>query len=221
VAFEIGLELFNKSLPAKFDFYLLLMIVAIEAIIWGRKVKYERWKRASLLFSGIGFLYIAGISLLYFYSATFQAAFISPNFILFNQMGIVTVLTSIFMCDTGAYAIGSAIGKHHFSSISPKKTIEGTVGGFLCAILFCEVGWYFFGNTAFYPRYLGIILGVVIGIFSILGDLLVSLMKRYFGVKDSSDIIPGHGGILDRFSSLFFAAPMINLFFWIVNKLAG
>jgi phosphatidate cytidylyltransferase len=72
-----------------------------------------------------------------------------------------------------------------------------------------------------YPLGLGVIMGILIGISAQAGDLLISLIKRHFSVKDASDLIPGHGGVLDRFGSLFFAAPTLGLFFWIVHKVMG
>ena len=68
---------------------------------------------------------------------------------------------------------------------------------------------------------MGLIMGLLIGVSAQAGDLLVSLIKRYFKVKNASELIPGHGGILDRFGSVFFTAPTLGLFFWIVNKFAG
>jgi len=82
------------------------------------------------------------------------------------------------------------------------------------------VGWIILADPKYSPV-LGVIFGLLIGIFSQIGDLLESLMKRYFKVKDSSDLIPGHGGILDRFDSLFFTGPIIYLFSWFVNKFIG
>jgi phosphatidate cytidylyltransferase len=111
-------------------------------------------------------------------------------------------------------------GKHHFSTISPKKTIEGSIAGLLAAVLVSSIGWYFLANPV-YPRWLGLFMGIIIGVFAQVGDLLVSLIKRYFRVKDASTIIPGHGGILDRFDSVFFTAPVLWLFSWVVGRLMG
>ncbi|NLE02487.1 MAG: phosphatidate cytidylyltransferase, partial [Fibrobacter sp.] len=179
------------SFPFNLSIYVLLILVAIEAFIWGRKNMRRRWVRSSLLFSGTAFLYIAGISLMSFYQEPFQSMFrkIGTNPML-SQMGIVTVIASIFMCDSGAYIVGSIWGKTHFSSISPKKTIEGSIGGLVASILVCSIMWYFFSNPML-PVWLGVVLGILIGIFAQIGDLLVSLMKRYFRVKDASHLIPG------------------------------
>jgi phosphatidate cytidylyltransferase len=206
------------SLSAALDTYLLLILVAVEAIIWG---KYTgRWKRASLLFSGIVFLSIAGISLLNLYRDPFQQILPPTDTWMFTQPGIILVLAAIFLCDSAAYFVGKYFGKRHFSSISPKKTIEGSIGGLAASVIVSGIGWHYISANA-YPWYFGILMGLVIGIFAQMGDLLVSLMKRYYRVKDSSHIIPGHGGILDRFDSVFFTAPMLNLFFIIISKSGG
>jgi len=218
---QFGFYLSRDTIPFNLSIYILLMVVAFETFLWGRKSMQRRWMRASLFFSGLAFLFIAGISLLSFYQEPFQTLFrrISDHSML-SQMGIVTVLTSIFMCDSGAYIVGSIWGKTHFSTISPKKTVEGSIGGLAAAtIVFC-IGWYFL-RAQNLPFWLGIILGLLIGVFAQLGDLLVSLMKRYFRVKDASDIIPGHGGILDRFDSVFFTAPVISLSAWIIHRIFG
>lgn len=220
----LGFQIVSYFLPDSFlsmrqDIFILLGIVVLEAFIWGKNT--GRWKRASLLFSGTVFLMIACSSLLDFYDQPFQKIF-APRFnhIMLSQLGIVLVLTAIFLCDSIAYFAGNLFGKHHFSSISPKKTIEGSISGLVTAIAFTTVGWYFLADNR-YPLILGIIMGTLIGIFAQFGDLMVSLMKRYFKVKDTSNIIPGHGGILDRFDSLFFTAPIINLFIIITEKIMG
>lgn len=210
----------NTNLPTNLGFYILLILVALEAFIWGKYNHQKRWVRASLLFSGTAFLYIAMISLLNLYREPFQLLFIKYDSPMLSQLGIVIVFGAVFMCDTGAYIVGSIWGKTHFSSISPKKTIEGSIGGFAAAVIVVAVGFYFLGTPG-YPKWIGLVLGILIGIFAQIGDLLVSLMKRYFRVKDASDIIPGHGGILDRFDSVFFAVPVVSLFTWVVNRFFG
>jgi len=201
----------------KFVVFILLMLVAFEAIFWGEK-NTGKWKRASLLFSAMVFLYIAGTSMLNLYQEPFQSFFRRQQHPLLSQMGIVTVVFSVFLCDSGAYFVGSLWGKHHYSTISPNKTIEGSIGGFLCAFISCLLCWLYLGNPK-YPLIVGVIMGFLIGISAQAGDLLVSLIKRYFRVKNASELIPGHGGILDRFGSVFFTVPTLGLLFWVVNKL--
>jgi phosphatidate cytidylyltransferase len=213
----MGLDMAGQSVPMTFVIFILLMVVASEAIFWGEK-NTGKWKRASLLFSALVFLYIAGVSLLNFYQEPFQSFFTHHQNPMLSQMGIVTVVLSVFMCDSGAYFVGSIWGKHRYSTISPNKTIEGSIGGFLSAFIVCVVCWRYQGNPA-YPPVIGVIMGLCIGISAQAGDLLISLIKRYFKVKNASDLIPGHGGILDRFGSLFFTAPTLGLLCWIVNKL--
>ena len=201
--------------------FLLLMIVAAEAFFVGKGT--QRWKRASLMFSGTIFLYLAGNSLFDLMETPFTALWKwqfpeGPRF--FANIGVVFVFTSIFFTDTFAYFTGSLIGKHHFSTMSPKKTVEGVVGGILASTLTMTLGFYFFAASTT-PLYLGVVLGVFIGIFSVVGDLLVSSMKRYFKVKDASQLIPGHGGILDRFDSIFFATPVVILIISLFNKVSG
>ncbi|HAJ79952.1 MAG TPA: hypothetical protein DCO75_09280 [Fibrobacteres bacterium] len=211
------LELIGQPVPMKFVIFLLLMTVAFEAIFWGEK-NSGKWKRASLLFSAMVFLYIAGTSLLNFYQEPFQSFFKHYQNPMISQMGIVSVFLSVFLCDSGAYFVGCLWGKHKYSTISPNKTIEGSIGGFFCAFVTCIICWHYLGNPA-YPKAFGIFMGLFTGISAQAGDLLVSIIKRYFKVKDASDLIPGHGGVLDRFGSVFFTAPTLGLLIWIVNKI--
>lgn len=216
---QIALFLSREPIPpGVLSIYVLLVFVAIEAFFWGKRDKSRRWVRASLLFSGTIFLNIASVSLLSLYHAPFQNIFSTPAPTMLSQLGIIVVLAAVFLCDTGAYFAGNFWGKHHFSSISPNKTVEGSVAGLLSSIVIVTIGWMFLKNPVF-PLILGPILGILIGISAQTGDLLVSLMKRYFKVKDASDIIPGHGGVLDRFDSVFFTAPIIYLFSWIVTRI--
>jgi phosphatidate cytidylyltransferase len=219
VAFLV-LEIVDRwSIPMKYAIFILLMIVAFEAIIWGKK-NIGKWRRASLLFSAVVFLYIAGTSMLNFYQEPFQSFFRHYRQSMLSQMGVLTVVLSVFICDSAAYFVGSLWGKHHYSTISPNKTIEGSIGGLIGAFISCFLCWTFIRNPA-YGIGIGIFMGILIGISAQAGDLLISLIKRHFQVKDASDLIPGHGGVLDRFGSLFFAAPTMGMFFWIVHKLSG
>jgi len=220
----IGLQCFlfltDSALPANLGFFLLFILVAIESFFWGKQNRRKRWVRASLMFSGSAFLYIAAISLLNFYREPFQSLFQTFDPPMLSQLGIILVVAATFFCDSVAYIVGSFWGRHHFSSISPNKTTEGSFAGLLASIIIASVGWIFWRNPV-YPLWLGPLLGLLIGIFAQVGDLLVSLIKRYFKVKDASDIIPGHGGVLDRFDSMFFTAPIVILFAWIVNYFIG
>lgn len=218
LSFQVISYFFPENiLSMKMDFYILLLFVAFESFIWGKGTK--RWKRASLLFSGTFFIAIACISMFDFYADPFQIIFKTKySNPMLSQLGIITVLAAIFLCDTAAYFIGSLIGKHHFSAISPSKTIEGSVAGLVAAEIVTLIGWHYFSQEN-YSLAWGAGMGILIGSFAQIGDLLVSLMKRYFKVKDASNIIPGHGGILDRFDSLFFTAPIVNLYVIVVYNI--
>lgn len=116
-----------------------------------------------------------------------------------------------WLCDTFAYGVGRTLGRHKLAStISPNKTVEGAIGGVLGAMV---AG---FLSKIIFASYLGwtdaIALGILVGIFGQAGDLLESAMKRDAGIKDTSRIIPGHGGALDRFDSFIFTVPLIYLY---------
>jgi phosphatidate cytidylyltransferase len=138
--------------------------------------------------------------------------FTQGNFTAFPQGLTFTVLTffCIWAADIGAYVIGKFFGKTRLSDISPKKTVEGAVFGITASIIVALAGAYFLHL----PNHLitGSALGLLIGIASLLGDLTESLLKRDAGVKDSGQLIPGHGGILDRTDSYIFTAPLVYYF---------
>ena len=117
----------------------------------------------------------------------------------------------IWINDTMAYIVGSLIGRTPFApAISPKKTIEGTVGGMILAVAAAGVYGHFWGSGYLALQH-WIALALIAAIFGTIGDLIESKLKRMAGVKDSGRIMPGHGGFMDRFDSLLLAAP----FAWI------
>lgn len=127
--------------------------------------------------------------------------------IIYTPQLLVALFILIWIYDSGAYLVGVSIGKHRlFERISPKKSWEGAIGGTITAILAA----YFISH--FIPE-IKLIHWIVISILTVVsstfGDLTESMFKRYFGIKDSGYIFPGHGGILDRFDSLFFAVPVV------------
>ena len=116
----------------------------------------------------------------------------------------------IWAADIGAYIMGKWFGRTSLSLVSPKKTVEGTIFGILGSIAVAEFGASYLDWP--YWEITGFVLGLLIGLVSLLGDLTESLMKRDAGVKDSGELIPGHGGILDRTDSYVFTGPLVYYF---------
>jgi phosphatidate cytidylyltransferase len=116
----------------------------------------------------------------------------------------------IWAADIGAYIMGKWFGRTSLSLVSPKKTVEGTIFGILGSIVVAEFGASYLDWP--YWEITGFVLGLLIGLVSLLGDLTESLMKRDAGVKDSGELIPGHGGILDRTDSYVFTGPLVYYF---------
>ncbi len=125
---------------------------------------------------------------------------------------VISMFVSIWVCDSAAYFIGSALGKHKlFPRVSPKKSWEGAIAGFIFAVVtFIAAHEILLDILTLTDT---ILIGTIIGVFGQLGDLVESLLKRDAAVKDSSSIIPGHGGIFDRFDSILFIAPTVYLYF--------
>lgn len=132
---------------------------------------------------------------------------------------IVTFLafSCIWAADIGAYFFGKFFGRTRLSDISPKKTVEGAVFGMIASVTVAIAGAWYLNWPSWY--FTGFALGLLIGIASLLGDLTESMMKRDAGVKDSSQLIPGHGGILDRTDSYIFTAPLVYYFVTLILPL--
>lgn len=197
-AFPFIEVVFNKNKNIKLVFLSLLGLVYI-SLSWGLLINM----RGFFSFSSFKYLKSLDISLVY----------------------ILILIASIWINDTMAYIVGSLIGKTPLSSISPKKTWEGTVGGIILCIVtvgFVLAPW-FFGESFtdnFLARYriIAMCIAAIAAIIGTFGDLLESKLKRLANIKDSGSFMPGHGGFLDRFDSLILATPFVWLFLKIVLK---
>ena len=193
--------------------FFLLAILYASALFLVIKGKTEG-ATSSLALSLLGFFYVAGL-----FSYLILLRELSPQFIpdrlaplatsyKTGGLWIIYLLVCIWSCDTFAYFIGAPLGKHPLSSrISPKKTIEGFAGGILGAIAAAFFSYLVFFSSAQLRDLL--IVSIIVALVGQAGDLTESLFKRDAGLKDTSSIIPGHGGILDRFDSLLFVSPIV------------
>jgi phosphatidate cytidylyltransferase len=132
-----------------------------------------------------------------------------------RPQGLVWALFTIFAvvaCDSAALLVGSRIGRHpFFKAISPKKTVEGAIAGVVGAVVVMLIGVSAVIGVS--PLH-AIVLGLLVGVSAQVGDLVESQMKRIAEVKDSSNLIPGHGGVLDRLDSILF--PPILVYFYVI-----
>ena len=140
----------------------------------------------------------------------------------YNPKIIISIFILIWTNDTFAYIVGKSMGKRKlFERVSPKKTIEGFIGGVLFAVVASYIisRYYFDPKEYYFKKSVAIwmTIALIVGVFGTIGDLIESKFKRAAGVKDSGAIMPGHGGILDRLDSVIFVAPIIFLFYQILN----
>lgn len=157
----------------------------------------NRFTFEDVAFSILGTLYV-GLGFYYFIET--------------RDAGITYIFYSLFMIwatDSGAYFIGKAMGKKKlWPEISPNKTVEGSIGGVICALIVAILFSFFTDIDASLIQLL--VMTIVLSIFGQIGDLVESALKRHYNVKDSGNILPGHGGILDRFDSLLFVWPLLG-----------
>jgi len=125
----------------------------------------------------------------------------------------------VVAADTGAYAFGKTLGRTQLTSISPKKTVEGAAGGLACSTAVALGFWRALAWPA--SPALAAALGVLVFVASLFGDLIESVMKRDAGLKDAGDLIPGHGGLLDRFDSYIFTGAIVYFVLKFVTPLFG
>ncbi len=141
---------------------------------------------------------------------------ITHEAVIFSPGIVIGFFILLWTNDTGAYLFGTAFGKHRLMErISPKKSWEGFFGGMCLSVL---VAWLISGWLGVVSTKIWCLIAVLISIMGTYGDLVESLLKRNFGVKDSGKIMPGHGGFLDRFDSTLLAFPIIYLVFLFLGK---
>jgi phosphatidate cytidylyltransferase len=198
----------------KLDLILLsiALIVSIKCILF---LFYDTNQKISI---SSKYLYLLGYIILPFIFITK----ISFGVVDYNPKIIIGLFILIWTNDTFAYIVGKSIGKNKlFEKISPKKTIEGFIGGIFFAILagYLISKYYIKASPQFSAKSILIwtIIATIVGVIGTIGDLIESKFKRIAGVKDSGKIMPGHGGILDRLDSVIFVAPFVFLFYKILN----
>jgi len=201
-----GLLMISFISPGHPEYVMLLFILSTLLIFTFEVFRKEKRSPLNPVISAAGFLYISLPFLLlnFFY---INAEKLTQNF---NYVIYIFVL--IWVCDTFAYFGGRLFGKHPLSPISPKKTIEGSITGFIFTVAAALIFHLILTDKLSMAD--ALITGSIIGTFGQIGDLFESMLKRYCNVKDSSNIIPGHGGVLDRFDSLIFVTPLIYIYFF-------
>ena len=203
----------NSYLKLVDNYASLLIVVAVLCL-----TELFRNKNSALLNLGATFLGILYVGLFSAALVSIREFYILPgeNY-LQGGLLIISIFAAIWICDSAAYYIGTAFGKHKlFVRVSPKKSWEGAIAGFVFAILAMIAFKIIVLDFLSWNSTIGI--GIIIGVLGQIGDLIESLFKRDSGVKDSSNLIPGHGGIFDRFDSLIFTAPLILILLMLTER---
>ncbi|WP_153731310.1 phosphatidate cytidylyltransferase [Sporosarcina obsidiansis] len=172
--------------------YVLVLLLLVYTVVVKNRSTFEdiSFSAMSALYVGIGFYYLIETRL-------------------FGLEYIGYALLIIWSTDSGAYFVGRKIGKRKlWPEISPNKTVEGFVGGIICAVLLSLVYNMFYPIANSYVTF--ILITIVASIIGQMGDLVESALKRFYNVKDSGTLLPGHGGIMDRFDSLLFVLPLLH-----------
>lgn len=199
------IESIGLNIKPEFLICIYILLLFIFMLFEFEKTKFE--EVAAVIISSLGLPYAVS-RLLYFR----DIADYFPDRGYTSEHGLFLILFAMFsawITDTFAYFTGSFLGKHKLCpNISPKKTVEGAVGGVLGCVLSNVILYAVFENLVFenpHSNYLAIILlSVVLSVVSMCGDLSASVVKRNFGIKDFGNLVPGHGGVMDRFDSEIF-----------------
>ncbi len=200
--------IFLDYFTVHYNMFIALLLIALLILV---VVKYPKYSIADVALTLFATIYIGG--LLSFVVLIRQHTY--------ESFWIWILVISAWGCDTFAYLTGVLIGKHKLAvKLSPKKTIEGSIGGILGAtfLAFLYMRFYMWYNHIPLQQYTIILIVIISTIISQIGDLAASAIKRTLDIKDFGDILPGHGGILDRFDSLLIAAPSLYICITLLEK---
>ena len=186
--------------------YIWLCIPFVSLVFIAELYRKQEWPFTGIAYTFLGVVYVV-IPFIFF----FMLAFVTGSYQDRIPLGFMLML---WANDTGAYIVGKNLGKHKlFERISPKKTWEGLTGGVFSALVAASVMARYFTVL---ETWQWLCLALIIAVFGTLGDLVESLLKRSRQIKDSGAILPGHGGLLDRFDGLLLAAPIVFVFLKLV-----
>lgn len=181
-----------------------LFVIFLIALLASMVLSYPKYSAAKIMAAFFSVLYVA-VMLSYIYQ--------TREFIGNGQYIVWLIFLCSWGCDTCAYCVGKLFGKHKMSPVlSPKKSVEGAIGGVVGAMLLTAIYSYIFMNQMELTIREIVLLAIVSGVgalISMIGDLAASAIKRNYDIKDYGKLIPGHGGIMDRFDSVIITAPII------------
>lgn len=201
----LGLLFINEKVNGEVLKTILILIMPILMFILFAKSVFSNMKTnfMDIMVTIFGVIYIPFF--LMFLTLTRQLEY--------GEYYVWLILGGAWITDSFAYLIGSKIGKHKFSKISPNKSIEGGIAGIVAASIFYGIYTYYLNKAGLNFSYVTMaIVGAIISVISQIGDLAASEIKRYCEIKDFGKIMPGHGGILDRFDSIIMISPFVYMF---------
>jgi phosphatidate cytidylyltransferase len=203
------------ALPALSQGRCVYKLMFLLPIIFGGIFIWELFRKLEAPFNNIAYTFI-GIVFTVVPFTFFHALAYAGRFEEFNFHLPLAFLIMLWANDTGAYLTGMGFGRHKlFERHSPKKTWEGFIGGVLISAGVALIISHFYADLT-WAQWVG--MAVIIGTFGTMGDLVESMFKRSINVKDSGGILPGHGGLLDRFDGLFLAIPVVYAYLYFITN---
>ncbi|MEF9984219.1 MAG: phosphatidate cytidylyltransferase [Oscillospiraceae bacterium] len=199
------IEIFRNFLP--------LAIYVFIAVMFSVLIKYHKTIKFEQVACSFFFAFLVPVAL------TIFVLFRDTNTVLTGLYYVLMTLGASWITDTGAYLVGVNLGKHKFApEISPKKTVEGAIGGVIICVIsllvlsFLYEKFSYIVNLPIKINYISVLIAApIMSGLSMLGDLTASAIKRQYGIKDFGNIMPGHGGVIDRFDSVLMVVPAMYI----------